>query len=328
MSTTTYTRLSEYEREMITRTISGGNSLRELAETLKRSPSTIYREAKRGIVRNHYCSDCSHRIALKSLGSRKKGRYKLKAHTHLYKYVTEKLYQFWSPQQIASRLKEEYPQDATMHISHEAIYQYLYIQPSKELRRLLRHGHMYRYKRGRPKKDVTRGSIPDMTLITERPEEVISRLIPGHWEGDLIKGKFNKSAIGTLVERSTRYVLLVPLTSFDAKNVRKSFAKAFSTLPKSLTRSLTYDQGKEMSEHAQFTLDTDIKVYFAHPRSPWERGSNENTNGLIRQFFPKGTDFSSVTRKQLMETQDLLNDRQRKVLGFRKPDEVLSILLR
>lgn len=183
-------------------------------------------------------------------------------------------------------------------------------------------------KRGIRKKDQQRGKIQDMTLIDERPEDIISRLIPGHWEGDLIKGRYNRSAIGTLVERSTRFTFIVALRSTDAETVRMAFAQTFATLPKALTRSLTYDQGKEMAQHKQFTLDTDIKVYFAHPHAPWERGTNENTNGLIRQFFPKGTDFLKVTDDELKRAQDLLNNRPRKVLGFKKPNEVLSLLLR
>ena len=165
-------------------------------------------------------------------------------------------------------------------------------------------------------------------MIDERPEEVVSRLVPGHWEGDIIKGKRNQSALGTLVERRTRYTVLVPLLAFDAQSVRKAFAKALTNLPHDIRRTLTYDQGKEMADHIQLTLATNVQVYFAHEGSPWERGTNENTNGLIQQFFPKGTEFAQVTHAEIKRAQALLNDRPRKVLGFQKPDEVLSYVLR
>ncbi|PSO43048.1 hypothetical protein BRC19_03295 [Candidatus Saccharibacteria bacterium QS_5_54_17] len=226
------------------------------------------------------------------------------------------------------RIRREYPLDIDMRISPEAIYQYLYVQPSKELRRLLRHGHLHPARRGRPKKGETRGQIPDMTMIDERPEEVIPRLVPGHWEGDIIKGAYNKSALGTLVERRTRYTILVPLTAFDAESVRKAFAEALTTLPDDIRKTLTYDQGKEMADHIQLALDTPVQVYFSHEGSPWERGAGENTNGLVRQFFPKGTDFTRVSHEEVKRVQALLNDRPRKVLGFQKPDEILSMVLR
>lgn len=324
----TYVYLSEYEREIITRAVSGGDSVRSIARSLHRAPSTVSREIRKGFTRGHYCTDCASRASRIRIRARRLHKYKVTQNQQLALFVREKLTSFWSPVQIAVYSKQAYPHDVSMQVSHEAIYRYLYIRPGKDLRHLLRHGHMYRYKRGRPKKDSLRGKMTDMTLIDERPEEVVSRLIPGHWEGDLIKGKYNKSAIGTLVERSTRFTFIVPLAGVDAHTVRTAFAHTFATLPKALTRSLTYDQGKEMAEHKRFTLDTDIKVYFAHPRSPWERGTNENTNGLIRQFFPKGTDFSKVSLQELQRAQDLLNDRPRKVLGFKKPNEVLSILLR
>ena len=211
----------------------------------------------------------------------------------------------------------------SMRVSPETIYRYLYVRPSTELRRLLRLGRLRRRKTGRPKKDDQRGKIPNMTQTLERPEEVESRLVPGHWEGDIIKGKYNRSALGTLVERTTRYTILVPLTSFDAETVREALAKELTNLPDDIRKTLTYDQGKEMSEHLRLTLDTDMQVYFAHQGAPWERGTNENTNGLIRQFFPKGIDFTEVPRQEIKKAQALLNGRPRKTLGFRKPDEVL-----
>jgi IS30 family transposase len=167
-----------------------------------------------------------------------------------------------------------------------------------------------------------------MLSIEERPAEVAERSVPGHWEGDLILGKYKRSALGTLVERTTRYTILVPLGEHkDAASVREAYAEAFKSLPVELKKSLTYDQGKEMSEHEQFTIDTGIQVYFAHPGSPWERGTNENTNGLIRQYFPKGTDFTQVSKEEILEVQRKLNDRPRRALGYLKPDEVINQLV-
>ncbi len=176
-------------------------------------------------------------------------------------------------------------------------------------------------------KSGSKEKIPNMTMIQDRPQEVRKRLVPGHWEGDLLKGKRNQSAIGTLVERSTRYVILVPLGGLGASSVRKAFAKAIEGFPNDIRRSLTYDQGKEMADHLQLTMDTDMQVYFAHKGSPWERGTSENNNGLIRQFFPKGTDFTLVNNEELKRAQDLLNDRPRRVLNWKKPDEVLADVL-
>jgi IS30 family transposase len=221
----------------------------------------------------------------------------------------------------------------TMRISHEAIYQYIYVLPrgslKKELITALRQERKYRRKRnGRKQPSAeTRGKIANMLSIEERPAEVADRTVPGHWEGDLILGKYKRTALGTLVERTTRTTILVPLKAKDAASVRRAYVRALRTLPKSLTKTLTYDQGKEMSQHQKFTIATDIKVYFAHPASPWERGTNENTNGLIRQYFPKGTDFSKVSVAEIKRVQHELNDRPRKVLGWKKPDEVFNQLV-
>jgi len=326
---TQYTRVTDEERDTIAVRLAEGCTQADIARELRRWPSAISRE----VNRNRYASGTYRAVhaakhAHKRLGSRRRGKYKLERDADLWEYVETKLFRLWSPKQIAQSLVREYPQDMRMRISPETIYQYLYVQPSKELRRLLRHGHLQRRRQGRPKKDAGVGQIPDMTMIDERPEEVVSRLVPGHWEGDLIKGKYNRSALGTLVERRTRYTILVPLPAFDAKSVRKAFAQALTNLPEDMRQTLTYDQGKEMADHLQLTLDTGMQVYFAHPSSPWERGTNENTNGLIRQFFPKGTDFTQVSRRELKRAQALLNDRPRKVLGFQKPDEVLSYVLR
>jgi len=180
----------------------------------------------------------------------------------------------------------------------------------------------------REKTEEKRGKIANMLSIEERPEEVADRTVPGHWEGDLILGKYKRSALGTLVERTTRYTILVPLGNRkDAISVREAYAEAFKTVPDELRKTLTYDQGKEMSEHQQFTIDTGMQVFFAHPGSPWERGTNENTNGLIRQYFPKGTDFSQISEDEIKKVQRKLNNRPRKALNFYKPDEIFNKLV-
>jgi len=325
-----YTRVTDLERDTISWQLARGYSKREIARYLGRSPSTISREISRDISKtngNVYGAARAGRRSNRNASRRRRGKYKLDNNPVLYNYVMEKLFLLWSPQQIEKRLIQEYPDDMNMRISSESVYKYLYVKPSRELRKLLRHGHLRRRKRGRPKREETRGKIPDMAMIDERPEEVMPRLVPGHWEGDLLKGKYNKSAIGTLVERRTRYTLLIPLPELNAQSVREAFADAVLELSSDIRRSLTYDQGKEMAEHLEFTLDTDMEVYFAHEGAPWERGTNENTNGLLRQFFPKGTDFTQVSIEELKRAQDLLNDRPRRVLHWQKPHEVLSMVL-
>lgn len=219
-----------------------------------------------------------------------------------------------------------------MRISHEAIYRYIYVLPRGELKRTLiralRQEHAYRHAHKAGKRSEARGKIADMLSIEERPVEVEDRTVPGHWEGDLILGKNKQSALGTLVERTTRYTILVPLgDKKDAVSVREAFAKAFYSLPTGLKKTLTYDQGKEMCEHRRFTIDTGIEVYFAHPSSPWERGTNENTNGLLRQYFPKGTDFTKIPAEMIEQVERKLNDRPRAVLNYLKPDEVINVLV-
>ena len=247
-------------------------------------------------------------------------------------YVLAKLGKCWSPREIVKRIREEYPLDMAMRISHEAIYQYIYVLPRGELKRTLiaalRQERTYRRKKqNHGNVEETRGKIADMLSIEERPQEVEDRTIPGHWEGDLIVGKYKRTALGTLVERTTRKTILVVLKRKDAESVRKAYAKELRALPRELTKTLTYDQGKEMSGHRQFTIDTGIQVYFAHPGSPWERGTNENTNGLIRQYFPKGTEFDKVSRREIKKVERELNDRPRAVLHWKKPDEVFDQLV-
>ena len=256
-------------------------------------------------------------------------RDRLEANGLLKQTVLWYLNQLWSPEQIAKRLKMLYPNDMAMRVSHETIYQYLYVLPRGELRReltrCLRRHHTHR----RTKNKVRRQSCPiqDFISIEERPAEVADRIVPGHWEGDLLSGHDNKSALGTLVERTTRMTFLVPIKNKDAMSVRRAFARQFKTIPDGLKRTLTYDHGQEMAQHKLFTKNTRIQVYFAHPHSPWERGTNENTNSLIRQFFPKGTDFSKVPTSAIKKAQEMLNDRPRKTLQFYTPHEVFNKLL-
>ena len=215
-----------------------------------------------------------------------------------------------------------------MQVSHESIYTYIYILPRGELRKeLISYLRQGRRGRQRRKRDTDeRGKIPNMVSIHERPKEVEGRTVPGHWESDLIIGKANASAVGTLVERTTRTTILVPLKAKDAETVRKSFARVVKRLPKEVFRSLTHDRGSEMYEHELFTKNTEVQVYFADPQSPWQRGTNENTNGLIRDFFPKGTDFSTISTREIKRVQRLLNERPRKILNWRTPKEAFASL--
>jgi IS30 family transposase len=243
--------------------------------------------------------------------------------------VHDLLAQRWSPAQIAAHLKRQFPDEEAMQVSHESIYTYIYVLPrgelKKELRSYLRQHH--RVRKHRTGQRDRRGQIPDMISIEERPAEVADRSVPGHWEGDLIMGKDHQSAIGTLVERTTRTVILVHLQNKDAESVRTAFAKELLKVPSQLAKSLTYDRGSEMSQHRLFTEQTRIQVYFAHPHAPWERGTCENTNGLIGDFFAKGTDFGAIPRRELKRVQQLLNERPRKVLDWRTPAEAFADLM-
>lgn len=326
-----YKRLSLSEREEISRSLVCGKSLRETAKRLSRSVSTISREVNRaGVNRYTYRAARSERRAARNAGKRKSGRYKLRANQRLWEHVQARLALRWSPEQIAQSLKKEYLADEAMRISHEAIYTYLYVLPRGELKRqlLARLRRERKYRRKRKGIAKTERKLKDMVSIEERPAEVADRSVPGHWEGDILLGKNRQSALGSLVERTTRFVLLVRLCNRTAKEVRKAFAREMKSLPAQLKRSLTYDQGREMAEHKLFTRETKMKVYFAHLGSPWERGTNENTNGLVRQFFPKGTDFNKVTRKEIKAVADMLNGRPRKTLNWKNPCEAYQQVLR
>ena len=314
-------RLSVEQRIDIRLGLERRESLRAIARAIGRDPSTVCREVNANGGRQAYRPMVAHRRA-HQLARRPKPT-KLSCNRALRDRVLADLERFWSPAQIARRLREEFGDDGSMSISHETIYKSLYVQGRGELRReltrCLRTGRARRRPRGRPD---GRGRIPDMVLISERPAEVADRAVPGHWEGDLIIGESNGSAIGTLVERTTRYVMLLHLPGgHTAAEVRDAMAQVIQTLPESLRRSVTWDQGREMAEHVRFTVDTGVQIYFCDPHSPWQRGSNENTNGLLRQYFPKGTDLSVHDVKKLQEVADSLNGRPRQTLNWMTPSE-------
>ncbi len=314
-------RLSLDERVEIALALQRGRSFREIASALGRCASTVCREVNANGGPSHYRPIAAHRRAFEA--ARRPKVSKLATNPRLLARVAADLEKLWSPEQIARRLRVDFVDDVSMHVSHETIYRSLYVQGRGELRRelarCLRTGRARRRSRGRVER---RGRIADMILISERPPDARDRAVPGHWEGDIIIGKANKSAIGTLVERTTRYVMLLHLPNgASAEEVRLAMTKTIATLPRSLRRSLTTDQGMAFAEHARFTTDTGLQVYFCDPRSPWQRGSNENTNGLLRQYFPKGTDLSVHSAAKLTEVADSLNSRPRKTLNWMTPSE-------
>jgi IS30 family transposase len=321
-------RLSAAERESIRAGLDVGDSFRGIAAHLGRAPSTVSREVSANGGRKAYRGWRAHRRA-NDLARRPKvaklagcGRLRAQVETWLED-------ELWSPVQISAQLRVEFPDDPMMRVSPETIYQSLYVQGRgalrKELTACLRTGRAIRRNRSRIDQ---RGRIPDMVNISERPAEVEDRAVPGHWEGDLIIGKDNASAVGTLVERSTRYVMLLHLPGdHTAQTVRTAMAAKVKTLPEHLKRSITWDQGTEMAQHATFTIDTGIDIYFCDPHSPWQRGSNENTNGLLRQWMPKGTDLSVHTEADLDTIAYKLNNRPRQTLGWMKPSRALADLV-
>ncbi len=320
-----YGRLTFSERIDIEKSLSHKKSLSAIALALNRSPSTIYRDVIKFGTANYKAmvAECS---AVYKSSDRKSGKCKIKVCDALENYVLEKLELRWSPRQISMNLKKDFPQEKAMQISHETIYLYIYLHAKKELKSVLieqlRQKRKYRgnVRRGTDKRAKIAGAIS----IDERPEEVKGREIAGHWEGDLIIGKDHQSAIGTLNERTTRTVIIVPLKAFDATTVRKAFEKEFRSIPAQMKKTMTYDNGSEMAQHKLFTKNTRIKVYFAHLYSPWERPTNENSNGLIRDYFPKGTDFNTISKERLKEVQKQLNERPRNVLDWKTPKEVFE----
>ena len=304
-----------------------GWSYRRIGEVIGRAASTVCREVNRNGGRVAYKPVTAHEMA--HVRSRRPKATKLGSNPVLCQRVIADLQQWWSPQQIARRLHEEFPDDETMRVSPETIYKSIYVQGRGELRRelarCLRTGRARRRPRGSRRRP---GVIKDMVMISERPPEVADRAVPGHWEGDLIMGTTSRSAIGTLVERSTRYVMLLHLPDgHSAQPVRDAMTAAVGTLPDHLWKSITWDQGREMAQHAQFSVDTGIDVFFCDPHSPWQRGSNENTNGLLRQWFPKGTDLSQHGPDKLLEVAQSLNNRPRQTLDWKKPAEALADLI-
>ena len=319
-------RLSISEREEILLGLSRGESMSAIARGLNRSPTTVTREVNANGGRDHYRLWPAHVRACEKAKRPKPSKLEEPV---LCAKVTEWLEQFWSPKEIAKRLVVDFPDDPSMRISHETIYQALFVQGRGELRRelarCLRSGRTKRRPQGFVQK---RGKIPDMVMLSERPAEVEDRAVPGHWEGDLIIGANHASAVGTLVERTTRFLLLLHLgKDYSAKAVEAAMRKAIRTLPRELMRSVTWDQGSEMSNHKSITVATGVPIYFCDPHSPWQRGSNENTNGLLRQYMPKGTDLSKHTPADLLRIQRSLNGRPRETLGYMMPVEKLAELV-
>jgi transposase, IS30 family len=316
------------EREVISRELAGGRSYRSIGRLLNRDHTVVSREVARNGGRSAYRAIPAQRQADENR-ARPKQRL-LEENRVLHDAVNSGLEQKWSPKQISKRLRQDFPDDDTMRVSHETIYQCLYLQARGELRTqlklALRQGRTRRVNRSRT--TVATGKILDMVNISERPVKADDRAVPGFWEGDLIIGKGGKSQIATLVERTSRYVMLIRIP-YDrtAQRVATLLARKMETLPDFLRNSVTWDQGKEMAAHASFTMKTGIDVYFCDPHSPWQRGTNENTNGLLRQYFPKGTDLSGYTQVELDAVADELNNRPRQTLDWLKPTEVLNKFL-
>ncbi len=319
--------LSPAEREEISRGLLSGESRRAIARRLRRAPSTITREVGRNAGPASYRAISAEQRALAQRCRPKVA--KLVRQPQLRTIVEQLLRLHWSPQQIAARLRHEYPDQPAMQLSHETIYQSLFIQARGALRReLSSYLRRPRTQRRSPQRVDRRGRRSDMVNISQRPAEVADRAVPGHWEGDLVIGR-RGSAIGTLVERRTRFVLLLALPAgHAAPAVRAALSARILSLPQQLRCSLTWDQGGEMAEHARFTIDTGVQVYFCDPHSPWQRGSNENTNGLLRQYFPRTVDLASVSQEQLDAVAAELNGRPRQTLGWMKPCEALAEVLR
>jgi IS30 family transposase len=313
------------EREEISRGIVAGVSIRTIARRLGRAPSTITREIRRHGGRERYRAAAADGRAWRRATRPKRCR--LAADDRLRRVVAERLQANWSPQQIARWLVMTFPTDPTMRVSHETIYRTLYVQArgalKKELIKHLRLRHVIRRSRGRAPLAQGRSKIVDAISIADRPASVDARAVPGHWEGDLLMGT-HWSQVATLVERYSRFVLLVRLRHRDASSVAKVLSRRVRHLPAGLMKSLTWDRGMEMAQHHRFTIATDVQVYFCDPHSPWQRGSNENTNGLLRQYFPKGMDLTHVTQRQLDAVALNLNTRPRETLGWRTPAAVLS----
>jgi IS30 family transposase len=318
--------LTRAEREEVSRGVAAGQSLRAVARQLGRAPSTVSREVARHGGRVGYRAQVADAQAWQR--ARRPKPCRLATHPRLRRCVAQKLAANWSPEQIAGWLKVTYAADPAMQISHETIYRSLFVQSRGVLQQTLRQ-HLRRHRalrQPRARATAPRGPLQDAVSIRARPAEVQDRAVPGHWEGDLLTGTID-SQIGTLVERHSRYVLLVRLPTKDSHQVARALARQIRTLPRALRQTLTWDRGRELAAHRHFTIATDVQVFFCDPHSPWQRGSNEHTNGLLRQYFPKGTNVSGYSQAQLNRVARELNQRPRKTLGFRTPADMLASIV-
>ena len=318
------------ERIELEAALRAGETQATVAARLTRSAGTISREVALNGGPGCYRAAAAHRAAQGRRGAARRGDCAIDEHPPLRAEVHERLHRGWSPEEIAGSLKRDHPDLLLMHTSHESIYRYVYVVARGELQRelaaCLRRHHRTRKPRRRGVA-ATQGKLQDMVLVDQRPPEVATRLIPGHYEGDLILGAGNRSAVGVLVERTSRYTFLCHLPEKDATSVREAFTRKLEGLPAPLLKSLTYDQGKEMAEHKRLATDLTLQIFFCHPHSPWERGTCESQNGRIRHYLPKGTDLSLVSYQQLSAYQEMLNERPRKILGWKSPAQVFSELL-
>jgi len=325
------TRLTLKERIQIETLLNENKTKAYIAKTLKRSRSTITREVNKWVDNktDKYSADLAHWNA-KDDYLNKRNTDKISTHKKLRFYVFKGLLNNWTPEQIAGRLKEKYPNDPIMSISHESIYRFIYLKPQARLnKKLIQLLVRKKSRRIKPKKKRGTGSkITNQVSIDNRPKHINLRKEIGHWEGDLMIGKNQKSAIGTIVERKSRYTLIIKLKARNAKEVAKMFSKKLNQLNPVFKKSMTYDNGIEMAKHQIITKKTGMKIYFAHPYSSWERGTNENTNGLIRRYLPKGTDFNKIDEKKLLFIQKKLNNRPRKIIGYKTPNEIMDFELK
>lgn len=328
MESKKYKRLSLKERIIIETLIGENRSKSFIATKLNRSRSTISREINKWVQKpgEKYKAELAHWYAEDDYLN-KRNLDKIDTYKRLKFYVYKGLLRHWSPEQISGRIKKDYPNDPVMSISHEAIYMHIYSHRQARLNRKLIALLPYHKTRRRKRKDSQkrRIRIKDQVSIDQRPKHVETRLEIGHWEGDLMIGIRQGSAIGTLVERKARYTCIVKLQNRKSDTVRKQFVKTLNLLDNLYKKTLTYDNGLEMAQHKLLTKQTGMQVFFAHPYSSWERGTNENTNGLIRRFFPKGTNFNEVSERQLKKVESILNNRPRKILGFKTPSEVMAL---
>jgi transposase, IS30 family len=318
-----YNHLSSVEREEISLAVASGSGVQAIARQLGRDASTVSRELRRNADRpTRYRATVAQWRAQRRARVARRPR-KLVTDRWLRRYVGRRLQEGWSPQQIAARLKRDYAGDMSKRISHETIYAAIYIVPRGELRRTLIGclRQQRKVRRPRYRSGLKRGDIPNPTPIAARPMEVEARLVPGHWEGDILKGRANGSAVGTLVERSTRLVLLARMPGLDSLSVVQGFARKLQRIPQPLRKSMTYDQGREMARHELLSKQLKLQVYFADPHSPWQRGTNENTNGLLRQYLPKNIDLAVLTQRELNAIAERLNNRPRQKLNWMTPNE-------